>query len=108
MKEKIHQIFRKPYNCAQTVLKILKTEHTICAEDIHSAKANGSGRAPNGTCGALYAILSQLPENKHSQAIESFKAEATSEKCREIRRNQKLSCQGCVEKALTLFAEIHK
>lgn len=82
------------YNCAQAVLKAFDKNDDIVAE----AKSYGGGRAEDGLCGALYAGL-LLTENKDKQIKlkEFFKENAASLKCREIKKQQTLSCSQCVE-----------
>ena len=52
------------YNCAQSVAAGAGREDLIPA-----MAAMGGGRAPEGICGALYAALQLLPEEKQAAAM---------------------------------------
>lgn len=91
------------YNCAQTVLRIIQEIIDSPISTIQTATAWGGGRSPNGYCGALYALLSQVPEAEHEEVINTFKSEVGSPYCREIRRNNTVPCSRCVITAATIF-----
>ena len=59
----------------------------------------GGGKAPNGTCGALYAAKMMQPD--HADAIEDFfkRGAQNCTKCSEIRPNKIIPCNRCVELA---------
>ena len=105
MEKKIHLYFRKPFNCAQTIMKIIEDHYNIPSENIENAKKYGGGNAPYGMCGALHALLRYLPQKDHEQVRSSFKDHIGSEKCKEIRKDQKFSCEECIKKAMDLYEE---
>jgi hypothetical protein len=59
----------------------------------------GGGKAPNGSCGALYAAKMMQPD--HADAIEDFfkRGAQNFTKCSEIRPNKIIPCNRCVELA---------
>ena len=90
------------FNCAQAVLKAFQEKFSITDELISQCKAYGTGKAPEGCCGAFYAakyILEKHSPEKCKDLENKFIAEAGSTKCKEIRTLRKLSCLGCIEKA---------
>ena len=89
------------YNCAQSVAA------GAGREDLTSDfAAMGGGRAPEGLCGALYAALQLLPEEKQEAAREAFLARAGSLYCREIKSGTVFSCAECVELAEKLVKDL--
>ena len=89
------------YNCAQSVAA------GAGREDLTSDfAAMGGGRAPDGLCGALYAALQLLPEEKQEAAREAFQAKAGSLYCREIKSGTGFSCAECVELAEKLVKDL--
>ena len=77
-------------NCAQAVA-------VAFGGDPQAFASCGSGRAPEGWCGAAYAAAALGGD---AQAVEAvFREKAGSVTCREIRRARVLSCAGCVETA---------
>jgi hypothetical protein len=103
MKEKIHLYFRKPFNCAQTIIKIIEDHYDIPSKNMEIFIKYGGGNAPEGTCGALYALRQYLPIQDYKQVRKSFKDHIGSEKCKDIRKAQKFSCQECIKKAIDLY-----
>lgn len=89
-------------NCALSIAYGFKDELMLEECFLSSFKAYGSGRAPNGECGALFAtksLISIIDKDK-IQDFEKYFCELTgSVKCSEVRKNKKLSCVGCVEKS---------
>ena len=59
----------------------------------------GGGRAPEGTCGALYAAKMMQPD--HAESLEDFfrRGAKNCTKCKEIRPNVVIPCNRCVELA---------
>lgn len=100
----------KDYNCAQTVLIILKENFdflNISYGDIDAAQTYGGGRAPNGYCGALYAALSQVnDEKKKQELLDLFKNKIESLVCREIRSCNKKTCKECILASLESFENL--
>ena len=92
----------KKMNCAQAVIAAFKEKYDLPADAVDMFASFGAGRAPEGQCGALYAakyILEKSDKGKIALSEKIFIASAGSAKCKEIRKMNKLSCSGCVEKA---------
>jgi hypothetical protein len=96
------------YNCAQAMV----CHYGGSEDEISEMKAMGSGRAPNGYCGALQGALFLL--GKHSfpkdAYIKTFAQQAGSPFCRQIRKQKQISCRQCVEiadKTLSSFLNNH-
>lgn len=108
-KEQIDRYFhgKEGYNCAQTVLSILKDScdiSNITNKEIINAQSFGGGRAPTGYCGALYgALLASDDDNKSKQILNDFKKEIENLTCREIKQVNKKSCKECILAALNSF-----
>lgn len=92
---------QKPYmyNCAQTVCAAFGREDLI--EPMASC---GGGRAPEGTCGALYGAMQVAPE-KSAAILAAFAAANGASLCRELKGTNRVSCQECVRVAATLLVE---
>lgn len=99
-------VFRRPperLNCAQAVLHAAReAEHTVCElEELSSA---GGGRAPEGTCGALYAALSLASDEQGRVFMkQAFEEIAGATTCHVIRKGKLLSCEHCVATAAELL-----
>lgn len=99
--EKALSTFREPpymYNCAQT----------ICAafgrmDLLEEMKTCGGGRAPEGTCGALYGALMVAPER--AEALKAAFAEKLGATCcRDLKGGSpRVACQDCVRVAAELL-----
>ena len=92
---------QKPYmyNCAQTVCAAFGREDLV--EPMASC---GGGRAPEGTCGALYGAMQVAPE-KSAAILAAFTAANGASTCREIKCCNRVPCQECVRIAATLLVE---
>jgi hypothetical protein len=93
-------------NCAQAVAGAFKNKFGLSDELIERLVSSGSGKAPDGVCGALYAaqvILDKVGKGKTTEAIKFFSEHAGSVYCAEIRRVRKVSCVGCVKKAASIL-----
>ena len=77
-------------NCAQAILTAWKDECGVSEEMIQNFKQFGGGKAPEGTCGALYAAEYLVQKQ---------------DACRSIRANGTASCQRCVEIADELMSQ---
>jgi hypothetical protein len=101
---------KKKHNCAQAVIAGFKDEFSLKDELVAKFAAYGGGKAPEGCCGALYAVR-QMLKNEAPGEIEKRNTEfikaAGSDKCGEIRSMKKLSCLGCVEKAAEFLENSH-
>ena len=83
------------YNCAQAIV----CHYGGSEKEISEMKALGSGRAPEGFCGALHGALYILKKHNlpRESGIEIFSCNAGSPYCRQIRKQKKISCRQCVE-----------
>lgn len=96
-------------NCGQSVIAAFKDRFSLNEDVVKLFAAYGSGQAPAGTCGALYAaqfLLKDKYPDKAKDCEETFLAAAGSTKCKEIRKLRKLPCIGCVEKAAQIIEKI--
>jgi xanthine dehydrogenase molybdopterin-binding subunit B len=90
----------KEHNCAQAVAKAFGRDDLIVR-----LKSCGGGRAEGGLCGALYAALLMLPENKKEEAEKQFCDRAGDILCKAIRREGKTPCVECVRIAADLASK---
>jgi sulfur dioxygenase len=92
----------KKLNCAQSVIAAFRNKFLLDENIVELFASLGSGKAPEGECGAYYAVKYILGAHR-KESIEKcrgiFLSKAGSIKCREIRQGKKLSCIGCVETA---------
>jgi hypothetical protein len=96
-------------NCAQSVLRAFQQEHGVTEDKIEAAGHHGGGRAEEGRCGALHGALQLADDDSARDNLrKAFVAKASSEKCREIRKNKTLSCEQCVELAAELVAGLKR
>ncbi len=98
--EKALATFRQPphmYNCAQTVCAAFGRHDLVDA-----MKTCGGGRAPEGTCGALYGAMQIAPERADELAA-AFRAACGSTKCRELKSEHRVPCATCVSTAAGLL-----
>ncbi len=94
--------FRQPpfmYNCAQTVCAAFGREDLI--EPMQSC---GSGRAPEGTCGALYGAMQVAPE-RADELKAAFAATLGATQCRQLKGENRVPCQLCVRTAAQLLSK---
>jgi hypothetical protein len=87
-------------NCAEAIVEAFRDKFPLKADELAIFVSCGTGRAPGGCCGSLYAAKVLLGKN-HPDKVEECEQvlarKAGSTKCREIRSLKKLSCVGCVE-----------
>ena len=99
----------KKLNCGQAVIAAFSKRFNIDENVVQIFASFGSGRAPEGECGALHAakfILKKGHCDKIKECENLFVASAGSSKCKEIRKFRKLPCIGCVETAAGFIANI--
>lgn len=92
----------KRLNCGQSVIAAFTERFLLDENSVGLFAAFGSGRAPEGECGAYYAakfILGPDRKDEAEKCRDIFLLKAGSVKCKEIRHGKKLSCAGCVETA---------
>jgi len=90
-------------NCAQSVSRSYSQARNFRHKDLDCHTDCGGGQAPEGYCGALYAALHVLELSgidKKEECQDFFLSYAGALTCKEIRKLKKLSCLGCVEKAI--------
>lgn len=88
------------YNCAQTVCAAFGREDLV-----EPMAACGGGRAPEGTCGALYGAMQVAPE-KAAAVLAAFTAANGASTCRELKGCNRVSCQECVRTAASILVEL--
>ena len=96
---------KEKYNCAQAVLKAFCDKYDISEKDIDSFQGYGGGRAPEGLCGALYAICYMRPDLAPKLQKE-FEKIVGAIHCRTIRRDNTTPCRECVRLAAELLARL--
>lgn len=92
----------KRMNCAQSVISAFQEKYKIEEDLVEAFQKFGGGNAPEGLCGAYYAvkyILSTFDKDKVADLEKYFLESAGALECRNIREKRKLSCVGCVEKS---------
>ncbi len=94
-------------NCAESVAETFRERFPLDEKTSALLPSCGGGMAPDGYCGAFYAVQCIL--EKHFplyslKGMEQLRFSAGSLKCREIKALKKLSCIGCVEKAAEVVA----
>lgn len=87
-------------NCAQAVLHAYAEVAGVDRTCVEKSACLGSGNAPAGECGALFAAKSLLFDARARQELHNaFTRVAGFSACREIRQAKKLTCRQCVELA---------
>ncbi len=89
-------------NCAQAVINAFKEDFNIGEDMVDAFRSYGGGRAPEGLCGAYYAVKSILinqDPTKLEELEKHFLEHAGALECSNIKGLKKLSCVGCVEKS---------
>jgi len=96
------------FNCAQTIAKSFQKEYKIDDELIHDYSRMGSGRAPNGECGAYFAARKVLSDNEQHvwQLNAAFLKEMKSFYCRDIRPSKEIPCKQVVRLAAEFIEDI--
>jgi hypothetical protein len=103
-----HALFlyrKRRKNCAESVAEAWQEVSGKDSEVTENMSECGSGRAPMGLCGAVYAAQLVSDEDKKIELTDRFADAAGSLVCREIRSMRKLSCAACVELAASLLEE---
>ncbi len=101
--ERALSVFRCPphrYNCAQSVCAAFGREDLL--EPMQSC---GGGRAPEGTCGALYGAI-QVEPALEAQLREAFNAANGATTCRQLKGEGKVPCELCVRTACELLEKL--
>ncbi|MEJ2202317.1 MAG: C-GCAxxG-C-C family (seleno)protein [Desulfuromonadaceae bacterium] len=92
-------------NCAEAVAGAWQQRSDNGPEVKENLAKCGSGRAPGGLCGAIYAAQLVAAADKKAELTARFAAAAGSLLCREIRSAKTISCVACVEVAASLLEE---
>lgn len=90
------------YNCAQSIIKACSDLLEFSPDILKIHAKFGAGKAPDGYCGALYAVLYVLYEKKRDKIQECkdfFLRHCGALTCKEIKSGKKVDCIICVEKA---------
>ncbi len=86
------------YNCAQAILKAYAPVVGVEESCFDRFSQFGSGRAPGGECGALFAAKAIVAKSPAKQEVEKEFAEtAGTTRCRDIRKGRRVSCEQCVQ-----------
>jgi hypothetical protein len=95
-------------NCAQAILSAFREKFNLDDGVVQQFKTFGGGNAPDGLCGAFYAVK-YLSEKNIIREIdlfkEEFKEQAGSTKCKEIKMLKRFSCLDCIAKCAEFLAD---
>lgn len=106
VRKSLNAYLKERLNCAQSVMRGFQEICEVTDAQIEDVKTMGHGKAEGGICGALYsAMLLAGDENARKNLHGEFVGKAGSDKCREIRSAQRLSCGECVALASSLLLE---
>ena len=100
VEEKALSTFRtEPYfhNCAQAVCAALGREDLL-----EAVSACGTGKAPDGVCGALYGAVLCAPEHAREAVKKAFVEKLGYSRCRELKKEGRVPCRDCVATAASL------
>lgn len=93
IEQKAMALFRRPplrLNCAQTVCAAMGRD------DLVPAMQNCNvGKAPGGTCGALYAAICVAPE-REQELRDVFCHTLGADTCAQLKRDGRVPCPQCV------------
>jgi hypothetical protein len=93
-------------NCAQAVVVAWHKKTLRNGELAEKLSGSGGGKAPEGLCGALYAINCLVDKESAAKLTIKFsKAAGGHTTCKAIRSSKSLSCTECVEVAAELLDE---
>jgi len=93
---------KEGYNCAQAIAAAFSKD----ALDIENYRAFGGGRAPENTCGAVYAGASLLNKEQSETFKKAFRQQTGALKCRELKRDKKVPCKDCIKISAELLNKI--
>ncbi len=85
------------HNCAQAVCAALGREDLL--ETVSSC---GTGKAPDGLCGALYGALLCTPVQSREELRRRFVEKLGYSHCRELKKEGAVPCRDCVASAAVL------
>ena len=87
----------RQHNCAQSVAAAKGGSKELVSQ----LAAAGGGRAPDGLCGALYAAIQFVPEEKRQAVIDAFGTALRETHCHALKKLG-VPCTKCVETADSL------
>lgn len=85
------------HNCAQAVCAALGREDLL-----EAVSACGTGRAPDGVCGALHGALLCMPVQSREELKRRFVEKLGYSHCRDLKREGRVPCRDCVATAAFL------
>ncbi|MCP4747218.1 MAG: hypothetical protein GY874_13920 [Desulfobacteraceae bacterium] len=92
------------YNCAQSIMRAYHKLFDYKKDVVEEFAAHGSGNAPGGMCGALYATLRLVNDPIiEKRIISTFMKEVGATLCDEIFALGRLSCAGCIYTASSIL-----
>jgi hypothetical protein len=99
----------KRLNCYQAIIDAFQDKFKIPEQEINDGKIFGGGRAPDGFCGALYAVKVILEKNNGdiTELMTDFMINDGGYRCADIRSARQTSCVECIEKAAQYLSSIN-
>jgi hypothetical protein len=95
-------------NCAQSIASAWQAKRDPESQHVTTFASEGSGRAPDGVCGALYAA-EKLAGSAGETIFKQFKQATDGHvTCRDIRRSKVMPCAECVALAAGLLEEVER
>ena len=91
---------RQRFNYAQAVCAAFG-----CEDLLEPMQCCGGGRAPEGTCGALYGAIQVAPELE-AQLRAEFAVQNGAETCRQLKGDGKVPCEVCVRTACEILEKL--
>lgn len=85
------------HNCAQAVCAALGREDLL-----EAVSACGTGKAPDGVCGALHGALLCTPVQSREELKRRFVEKLGYSHCRDLKREGRVPCRDCVATAAFL------
>lgn len=107
MKQHALAVFHRPperLNCAQAVLAAYQAVTGRTVAPLSDFEGLGSGRAPEGECGALHAACRIAPASAPALQRE-FLHRAGATQCRDLKRRLRVPCTDCVALAAELLQQ---
>lgn len=103
----------KNQNCYLSVVHAFQHQVMLHQDDLQKGLKFSAGRAPDGLCGAVYAVKKILEMHHISDSFQHFADYFIQNygalKCKEIRSLKKIPCVKCVEEAATYLDQLfHK
>jgi len=99
----------KRYNCAQSVSQAYRDVYGFYHPEMDRHAECGGGKAPQGYCGSLHAMLHILQlsqSDKIDEGREFFLKSAGALTCKEIKSGKRFPCVDCVPKAAEFLEKV--